>query len=383
MRSSQNDPGPGFYKWAQARTAADRLAGWAYTALLNSRKSENPYPLRGASTILLQDATWGVILSERKKVRNARPLTTAAEHVKEYVAVEKSLGRSLRRAERFIQRVNQRTMATTLAWLTENLGKTIADASGMLVQLAQSNEKVIARYAVTHLASAAVQTAIELERLSFRGETFSLLQSVAQQMPFWATVYSPHPREQRELNAQMKKLGVGCQGGHRVKLARWNNDQNAAGQMALQMGNVLSRIHSDGNLKQALSRRGVVTSASSADKEMASKMGFTGRLVKQTKDVKTATRWEQRLVLQGWSPWVIRLHTLPALDSRSAGDWFEVGWQALGEATSGKLTSIPQLAVLGKTSAGYCDKRQIKMRLKKAFMSRFGRGTVIFGTVTP
>jgi hypothetical protein len=383
MRSSQNDPGPGFYKWAQARTAADRLAGWAYTTLLNPRKNENPYPLHDASTILLQDGTWGIILSERKKVRSPRPLTTAAEHVKEYVAVEKSLARSLRRAERFIQRVNQRTMATTLAWLTGKLGKTIAGASGLLVQLAGSNNKIIARYAVSHLASAAVQTAIELEGLSFRDETFSLLQSVAQQMPFWATVYSPHPKEQRELKARMKKLGVGCQGGQSVRLARWNNDNNAAGQFALQIGNVLSTVHSDRNLKQALSRGGVIKSGSSADKEMASKMGFTGRLVKQTKDVKTATRWEQRLVLQGWSPWVIRLHTLPALDSRSAGDWFEVGWQALGEATSGKITSVPQLKVLGKTSAGYCDKRQIKMRLKKAFLSRFGRGIVIFGTVTP
>jgi hypothetical protein len=153
--------------------------------------------------------------------------------------------------------------------------------------------------------------------------------------------------------------------------------------MALQMGNVLSRIHADENLKQVLARQGVVKSASRAERARASKMGYSGRLVKQTKDVKTATRWEQRLILQGWSPWVIRLHRLPALDSRSAGDWFEAGWQALEEATSRKITSIPQLSVLGKTSAGYCDKRQIKMRLKKAFISRFGRGIVIFGTVTP
>ena len=68
---------------------------------------------------------------------------------------------------------------------------------------------------------------------------------------------------------------------------------------------------------------------------------------------------------------------------------FEVGWEALQDATGGNVSSIPELAELGKSSADYGRsmaitqrgrlgkqtsrvETQIHRELKKAFLVRFG-----------
>ncbi len=56
---------PPLYLWSQAKDAADKLATWAYTTLI---KPESPhaktYPLQGASSTLLQDGSWGLVLPQ-------------------------------------------------------------------------------------------------------------------------------------------------------------------------------------------------------------------------------------------------------------------------------------------------------------------------------
>jgi hypothetical protein len=93
---------------------------------------------------------------------------------------------------------------------------------------------------------------------------------------------------------------------------------------------VLSRVHFDMNLKQALSRASVMKSASPDERKTASRMGSPVNLVSRTKDAESDKDWETQLVSQGWPPWVIRLHSLPALNKQSANFWFELGWNALG-----------------------------------------------------
>jgi len=50
---------PPFYKWEQAKLAADKLAIWAYAKIVNPKSPHaKAYPLNGISTPLLLDGTW-------------------------------------------------------------------------------------------------------------------------------------------------------------------------------------------------------------------------------------------------------------------------------------------------------------------------------------
>ncbi len=96
-----------------------------------------------------------------------------------------------------------------------------------------------------------------------------------------------------------------------------------------------------------------------------------------------------QLLSQGWHLWMIRLCQLPELTQPSASAWFEVGWEALKDATGGNVASIPELAKLGESSAAYARRKattdlgkfgkqtsriqdQIEKLLRKAFLARFG-----------
>src|SRR5208282_3802733 len=108
----------------------------------------------------------------------------------------------------------------------------------------------------------------------------------------------------------------------------------------------------------------------------------------RTPDANSPQKWETRLVTQGWPRWMVRLHQLPALTKKSASDWFEVGWEALQEATGGEVTTNSELAALGKSNADWARSRatgrgktsaqkgraesQIKKVLRTAFLRRFG-----------
>lgn len=346
---------PKIYKWAEMKSVATKVAAWAYARLLDPRKSDDDFPLTGASYTTLADGSVGINLPKRRKPRQPQPFTSAKEITTEYVSVKRSLKRSLAEAENLIPRVNQDGWATTLAWLSHDLGNSIFRASELLARLASSHHKGVAQAAVNQLASAAVKAAIELEQLSFREDIFPLVQTAARQMPFWAAVYSPLPKDQRELKKRMEKLGVGIRQPRKPKGARWNNDENIAGQFANQIGSVLCTIHFNECLQQTF--------------------------WKKANGIQTQEQWESRLESFGWPRWIVRLHSLPKLTKESAPDWFEIGWDALQEAASNKVCSLPALKILGKTSAGYCDKHQIEERLRKAFISRFATDYVIFGTV--
>ena len=268
--------------------------------------------------------------------------------------------------------------------IAEDLSHAIGRLNRLLAELAGKGARALELF-VFH----SLESTIELEKLSFREDTFPLIQAEASKSSMWPVPYSPHPRRKRELNEAMRKIGLASHNFQKLQGARWTN-KSLAGKYAHRIGSTLWEIHFDGNLRQCLSRPCVMKTIPRTE-ELASRYSpdTLKNLVVQTKDANSPERWEQRLVSQGWPRWVVRLLQLPELTQASAPAWFEVGWEALKDATGGNVVSVPELASLGKSNADYARRKattergklgkqtsrvevQIKSLVRKAFLKRFG-----------
>jgi hypothetical protein len=344
---------PALYHWSQTKDAADKLETWAYNSLI---KPESPhaktYPLCGASSLYLADESYGFILSPEKTTRRTKQIPQA---VKVWRQLDE-LAAELRQAK-----ISERYYSPGM--VAEDLSCVIIKVNELLAELTvDGGGKVAARqffHAVLHGAN-------ELEKLSFNKDIFPTLQAIAQKETMWPVIYSPKRSRQRELEARMKRLGVGKYAVAKVVGASWSNKFNhdgkpGAGVFANRMGWMLWQVHFDGNLRRCLSR-------------------LAGEPLPQRK---------KRLKARGWPEWVVKLHQLPELTKVSAPDWFEIGWQVLQRANGGDVTSNPELAALGKSNVEYGRSRattkrgqtgkqqsrakgQIRRLLRDAFLSRWG-----------
>ena len=158
--------------------------------------------------------------------------------------------------------------------------------------------------ALHRLFGTALLSVIELEKLSFREDSLRLIQAEASKQSLWPVPYSPHPRRKRELDKTMRKIKLGEHNFQKLWGAR-DADKSTAGKFARRMGSTLWVIYTVPGLNYALRQPA----------------GLNPEL------------YEQELLAQGWHLWMIRLCQLPELTQASAPAWFEVGWEALKEAT--------------------------------------------------
>jgi hypothetical protein len=369
---------PTIYTWAQSKLAAERLAIWAYAELLNPQSPlPKSYPLRGASTPLLRDGSWGLVLPESKKTRRPKQISEAKKVGRQL----NEIAGALRKSTKFLKSYY------SPGFVAGDLSKAVSKAIQLLVELAGTQSQ----RAVELLYFNTVEAVIELEKLSFREDALPLLQAVACKQVLWPVVYPRSRAEQRELKKSMDRLGIGTQSFEKVSSPS-RKDQATSGKFAHRIGRMLWEIHFDGNLRQCLWRRAVTKSATAQDRKLAASKFWrhaAENLIVRTQDADSPQKWEKRLVAQGWPRWVVRLHQLPELTNACADDWFDVGWEALNEAASGDVTLIPELALLGKSNAAYGRSRattkrgehgkqksrmesQIESLLRKAFIRRFG-----------
>lgn len=337
---------PAFYKWEQAKEAADRLAIWTFANLL---KPESPHakvnPLNSASFQWLQGNFWGITLPKQEKLRRSKPVSESEKIGREMKVISAKLHKDANLLKRYF----------SYSVIAEDLGDAIGRLNKLLVELARRN-----KWALQELFVHSLQSVIELENLSFRQDTFPLIQAEASKQSMWPVPYSPHPRRKRELDTAMRKIGLASRNFQKLQGARWT-DKSVAGEFAHRMGMTLYEIHFGGNLKRALCRP-------------------TAANPKQ---------WEKHLLAIGWRTWMIRLGQLPELTQASAPAWFEVGWETLKDATGGNVISVPKLANLGKSNADYARRKattergklgkqtsrievQIKSLVRQAFLKRFG-----------
>ena len=194
----------------------------------------------------------------------------------------------------------------------------------------------------------------------------------------WPVVYPQNKVEQLALKKEMERLGLGTQTIYKIG---HTNRHSPSGKFARRIGLTLWRIHFDGNLRQCLHRNSVMLAPTPEEIER-------GVNRYRTPDAESAELWEKRLVSQGWPRWIVRLHQLDEITADNADDWFEVGWEALKEATGGDVTENRELAALGESNVKYGQRRatgrgktgkqksraesQIKVLLQKAFVARFG-----------
>jgi hypothetical protein len=379
---------PAFYQWSQAKDAADKLATWAYATLI---KPESPhaktYPLTGVSSRLLQDGSWGLILPQPEEPTQTKELSKSmgfSQQPKEFLEPSR-IRQILEEIASALQKTSEFSKCYySLDFISGDLSNAVDKANRLLAELAATNKWSAERFWFSTL-----QAVIELENLSARTDAFLAIQSVARKQTMWPVVYPQNKAEQLALKREMERLGLGTQTIHKIG---HTNRHSPSGKYARRIGLTLWRIHFDGNLRQCLHRHAVAPLTSKGEialdaslyKEEAAK-----GLLDRTPDAESPQKWEARLVAQGWPRWVVRLHQLPELTAANANDWFEVGWEALKEATGGDVTLNRELAALGNSNVEYGRHRattvrgqtgaqksraenQIKTLLQKAFVARFG-----------
>jgi hypothetical protein len=293
----------------------------------------------------LQDGSWEITLPKQKKLRRSKPVSESEKIGREMKAISAKLRKDANLLKRYF----------SYSIIAEDLGDAIGRLNRLLAELAGRNKWALQEFFIHSL-----QSVIELEKLSFREDTFPLIQAEASNQSMWPVPYSPHPRRKRELDQAMQKIGLGKHNFQKLQGARWT-DKSVAGKFAHRIGMTLYEIHFGGSLNRALRRPAAAN----------------------------PKQWEKHLLAIGWRTWMIHLGQLPELTQASAPAWFEVGWEALKDATGGNVVSVPELASLGKSNADYGRRKattergrlgkqasrvevQIKSLLRKAFLKRFG-----------
>jgi len=321
---------------------ADRLATWTFTQLINGTGGE--YPLLNVR-IFCPDGTLKMDTSPPEKTPRSNPIPEPIKIQRELEAISEQL----RGHADFVPRYFSYSIcADPLANAIDRLTRLLAD-------LAAKDATALHRLFGTALVSV-----IELGKLSFNEDSLRLVQAEARKQSLWPVPYSPHPRRKRELDKTMQKIGLGEHNFQKLRGAR-DTDKSPAGKFARRMGSTLWKIYNSPGLKFYL-RQPAGTNPKLHENELQS---------------------------QGWHLWMIHLCQLPELTKDSALAWFNVGWEALKEATGGNVASVPELAKLGKSNAEYARRKattergkrgkqisriesQIKKLLEKAFLKRFG-----------
>ena len=279
------------------------------------------------------------------------------------------------------------------------LGRLIGNATRLLVDMAETKNlnEIGKRMAIDNLRYSAHVAASVLQNFSNRDDLRPIVQAIAEKESQWPVLYSPHLELKKELEARMKLLGVGKYAVAKVINAKWQNKPSEkrsgiSGVFARRIGWMLWEIHSDWVLRQCLCRHAAAPLTSKGEIVLDAtryKVKAAKGLLTRTPDANSPQKWETRLVAQGWPRWIVRLHQLRELTAASASDWFEVGWEALQEATNGDVTKNPELIALGKSNADWARNRattkrgktgeqksraesQIKKVLRTAFLRRFG-----------
>lgn len=336
---------------APSNIAADRLATWAFAELTKGAGGE--YPLQkvlcglqpGDQGNFHPDGTLQTNASPPKVPRKFKPVPEPIKIQREL----KAISAQLRKDAAFVTRyISYSIWANHLAEAIDRLTMLLMDLAGKDARAAEL------LFLIAH------DSVVGLENLEMSADSLRLVQAVASKQPIWPVLYSPLPRNKRTLDKAMKKLGLAEHNFQKLNGARWA-EKSLAGKFAHRIGFTLQKIHFDRALRVCLSGANVMPTQ----------------------------KWEARLVAQGWPRWIVKLHQLPELTQASAPAWFEVGWEALKEATGGDVASNSELIKLGKSSADYgrsmaITKRgqlgkqtsrvetQIHRELKKAFLVRFG-----------
>ena len=375
---------PPLYLWSQAKDAADKLATWAYTTLI---KPESPhaktYPLHGASSTLLQDGSWGLVLTQPEEPSQTKETSESisfSQQPKEFLEPSR-VRQHLEEIANALQKTSDFSKSYySSGFISGDLSKAVNKANKLLSELAATN-----KWSAEHFWFSTLEAVIELENLSARADAFPALQAVARKQTMWPVVYPQNKAAQLALKKEMERLGLGTQSIFKVGST---SRHSTSGKYARRIVWMLWEVHFDGNLRQCLCRLAVAPLTSKGEialdatlyKEEAAK-----GLLERTPDAESPQKWEARLVAQGWPQWIVKLHQLPELAADNADDWFEVGWEALQAATGEKVLDIPELAELGKSNAAYGNRiglksggqnsraeDQIKKLLRKAFLARFG-----------
>lgn len=378
------------------KIAADDLAIWAFAKILNPQSPRaKAYPLARTSSTVLQDGTWALQQDMQKKDRRAKSFSTYQEIFQHGGKVRDALKRDIQYADKFIARLKATNDFRNpfWSWMAEDLGTFAHNATRLLVVLAEFYKPS----ALENLWFTAHASVNELENLSFLPDMLPTLQGIAQKQSAWPVLYSPHREQRRKVEDRIKLLGVGKNSPSKVIAAKWKFGQGGkregkSGEIARRIFWTLWEIHVDGNLHQCLYRNRVWPSATPEERESILKQcgpDAAKGLIVRTSDVNSPQLWENRLVAQGWPRWIVRLHQLPEITKANANEWFEIGWEALKEATGGDMTQNAELAALGESNAKWGrdmattarGKRgeqkgraesQIKQVLRTAFIRRFG-----------
>jgi hypothetical protein len=379
---------PPIYKWEQAKLAADKLATWAYTTLI---KPESPhakmYPLHGASATLLQDGSWGLVLPQPEEPTQTKETSESisfSQQPKEFLEPSR-IRQHLEEIANALQKTSDFSKHYySPGFISGDLSEAVNKAIRLLAELAATN-----KWSAEHFWFSALQAVIELENLSARADAFPALQAVARKQIMWPVVYPQNKSGQLALTKSMKRLGLGTQSIYKVGST---SRHSTSGKYARRIAWMLWKVHFDGNLRQCLCRHAAAPLTPNGEIALDAtiyKVEAEKGLLKRTPDADSSQKWEARLVAQGWPRWIVRLHELPELTADSAENWFEVGWEALKEATGGDVTQNRELTALGKSNIEYGRRRattkrgqtgaqrsraenQIKPLLKKAFVARFG-----------
>lgn len=378
------------------KIAADKLAIWAFAQILNPQSPHaREYPLADTSATVLQDGTWALQQDAPEQVRRARPFSTYQEIFQHGGKVRDDLKCDIQNAEKFIARLKAANDLKNpfWSWMAQDFGELARNATRLLVELAEFYKPT----ALENLWFTAHAVTNELEKLSLQPDLLPTLRGIAQKQSAWPVLYSPHGEQRRKAEAQMKLLGVGQNSPSKVIAAKWKFGQGdkregKSGQIARRIFWALWEIHVDGNLHQCVCRNRVWPSATPEERESCAKQfGAEAAkcLIVRSPDADSPQLWENRLVAQGWPRWIVRLHQLPEITKANADEWFEIGWEALKEATGGDTTQNPELAALGESNAKWGRdmattargktgeqkgraESQIKQVLRTAFLRRFG-----------
>ena len=135
---------PPIYKWEQAKLAADKLATWAYATVI---KPESPhaktYPLAGASTPLLQDGSWGLVLPQPEEPTQTKETSTSigfSQQPKEFLEPSR-----IRQLLEEIASALQKTSEFSKCYyspdfISGDLSKAVNKANRLLAELAATNK---------------------------------------------------------------------------------------------------------------------------------------------------------------------------------------------------------------------------------------------------
>ncbi|MGO8765315.1 MAG: hypothetical protein ACLQSR_09315 [Limisphaerales bacterium] len=234
-------------KPASSNIAADRLATWAYTLLVNGE--DKGYPLQNvriglkpsAQGVLLPDGILQINDSPPENSRNSKSVPEPIRIQREIKAVSAELGKNAN----FLKRCFNTSI------IAEDLADAIERLTGLLVDLAGKDPTALHR-----LFGVAIKSVIELEKLSFREDSLRLIQSEASKQSLWPVPYSPHPRRKRELDKTMRKIELGKHNFQKLWGAR-DTDKSPAGKFARRIGSALWITHSMPGLKFFLSQQAV------------------------------------------------------------------------------------------------------------------------------